>query len=71
LTNQLEQKAIEYIEKIDAMGGMLKAIENGYPQREIQEAAFDYQRASKPNDPSSSASINFRLMKTKRVSSCA
>jgi methylmalonyl-CoA mutase N-terminal domain/subunit len=45
LTNQLEQKAIEYIEKIDAMGGMLKAIENGYPQREIQEAAYEYQRA--------------------------
>jgi methylmalonyl-CoA mutase N-terminal domain/subunit len=44
-TNQLEGKAVEYIEKIDAMGGMLKAIENGYPQREIQEAAYEYQRA--------------------------
>ena len=45
LTNQLEQRAAEYIEKIDAMGGMLKAIENGYPQREIQEAAYEYQKA--------------------------
>ncbi len=45
LTNQLEQKAVEYIEKIDEMGGMLKAIENGFPQREIQEAAFQYQKA--------------------------
>lgn len=45
LTNQLEQKAVEYIEKIDAGGGMLKAIENGYVQREIQEAAYEYQRA--------------------------
>jgi methylmalonyl-CoA mutase N-terminal domain/subunit len=45
LTNQLEQKAVEYIEKIDAMGGMLKAIENGFPQREIQEAAYEDQRA--------------------------
>lgn len=45
LTNELERKAVEYIEKIDAMGGMLKAIENGYPQREIQEAAYEYQRA--------------------------
>ncbi|MGI8467239.1 MAG: acyl-CoA mutase large subunit family protein [Pyrinomonadaceae bacterium] len=45
LTNQLEAKAVEYIEKIDAMGGMLKAIENGFPQREIQEAAYNYQRA--------------------------
>lgn len=45
LTNKLEQKAVEYIEKIDALGGMLKAIENGFPQREIQESAFEYQRA--------------------------
>ena len=45
LTNELEAKAVAYIEKIDAQGGMLKAIENGYPQREIQEAAFQYQKA--------------------------
>lgn len=45
LTNKLEEKAVEYIEKIDAMGGMLKAIETGYVQREIQEAAYDYQKA--------------------------
>ena len=45
LTNQLEKKSLEYIEKIDAMGGMLKAIEAGYVQREIQEAAYEYQKA--------------------------
>ncbi|HEY0427307.1 MAG TPA: methylmalonyl-CoA mutase family protein [Pyrinomonadaceae bacterium] len=45
LTNQLEAKAVEYIEKIDAMGGMLRAIEQGYVQREIQEAAYEYQKA--------------------------
>jgi methylmalonyl-CoA mutase N-terminal domain/subunit len=45
LTTQLEKLAVEYIEKIDAMGGMLRAIETGYVQREIQEAAYDYQRA--------------------------
>lgn len=50
LTNQLEEKAVAYIEKIDAIGGMLKAIENGYPQREIQEAAYDYQRAVETQD---------------------
>ena len=44
LTNKLEEKAVDYIEKIDAMGGMLKAIETGYVQREIQEAAYEYQR---------------------------
>jgi methylmalonyl-CoA mutase N-terminal domain/subunit len=45
LTSQLENRAVEYIEKIDATGGMLRAIETGYVQREIQEAAYDYQRA--------------------------
>jgi methylmalonyl-CoA mutase N-terminal domain/subunit len=45
LTDELERKAVDYIEKIDAMGGMLRAIEVGYPQREIQEAAYEYQRA--------------------------
>ena len=45
LTTRLEQLADEYIAKIDDMGGMLKAIESGFVQREIQEAAYDYQRA--------------------------
>lgn len=45
LTNQLEQKSTNYIQKIDDLGGMLKAIEQGFPQREIQEAAFQYQKA--------------------------
>ncbi len=45
LTTQLETKAVEYIEKIDAMGGMLRAIETGYVQTEIQDAAYDFQRA--------------------------
>ncbi len=45
LTNQLEAKAVDYIEKIDVMGGMLKAIENGFPQHEIQDAAYQYQKA--------------------------
>ncbi|MGA2370663.1 MAG: methylmalonyl-CoA mutase [Candidatus Korobacteraceae bacterium] len=45
LTNQIEANALAYLEKIDAMGGMLKAIERGYVQQEIQNAAYDYQRA--------------------------
>jgi methylmalonyl-CoA mutase N-terminal domain/subunit len=45
ITTQLEQRARDYIEKIDAMGGMLAAIESGFVQREIQEAAYQYQRA--------------------------
>lgn len=45
LTTQLESLAVEYIEKIDNLGGMLRAIETGYVQREIQEAAYEYQKA--------------------------
>jgi len=50
LTTQLEERAVAYIEKIDAMGGMLKAIEEGYVQREIQEAAYEYQLAVEKQD---------------------
>jgi methylmalonyl-CoA mutase N-terminal domain/subunit len=45
LTNEIETGALTYIEKIDARGGMLRAIESGYVQGEIQKAAYDYQRA--------------------------
>ena len=44
LTDRMERDAMEYIKKIDEMGGMLKAIDKGYPQREIADAAFTYQR---------------------------
>jgi len=43
LTNQMEAAALEYIRKIDAMGGMTRAIDTGYPQREIADAAYRYQ----------------------------
>jgi len=43
-TDRIEQEAMAYIERIDAMGGMLRAIENGYPQSEIESAAYRYQR---------------------------
>jgi len=45
LTNEIERGAVAYIEKIDAMGGMLRAIENGFVQGEIQKAAYEFQRA--------------------------
>jgi methylmalonyl-CoA mutase N-terminal domain/subunit len=44
LTNEMEEKAWEYIEKIDAMGGMIAAIEKGFPQLEIADAAYIFQR---------------------------
>ena len=45
LTNEIEQRATAYLDKIDALGGMLKAIERGYVQQEIQNAAYEYQQA--------------------------
>ncbi len=50
LTDEIENRAADYLEKIDAMGGMLRAIETGYVQREIQEAAYRYQRAIETQD---------------------
>src|SRR6204780_2685037 len=44
LTTELEKKAVEYLSKIDDFGGAVAAIERGYMQREIQNAAFIYQR---------------------------
>jgi len=45
LTDEIESRAQDYIAKIDALGGMLRAIETGYVQGEIQKAAYEYQRA--------------------------
>ena len=45
LTDEIESRANDYIQKIDALGGMLRAIEIGYVQGEIQKAAYEYQRA--------------------------
>jgi methylmalonyl-CoA mutase N-terminal domain/subunit len=45
LTNRVEQQAQAYLDKIAALGGMRAAIERGFVQQEIQNAAYDYQRA--------------------------
>jgi methylmalonyl-CoA mutase N-terminal domain/subunit len=45
MTLDMEQGAFEYFEKLDALGGMVKAIEQGFPQKEIAEASYAYQRA--------------------------
>ena len=44
LTNEIERRALEYLEKIAALGGMIKALERGYVQQEIQNAAYEYQK---------------------------
>lgn len=45
LTDRIEQEAVAYLKRIDALGGMLSAIERGWVQQEIQTAAYEYQRA--------------------------
>jgi methylmalonyl-CoA mutase N-terminal domain/subunit len=45
LTEKMEEEALEYFRKIDGMGGMVSAIEKGFPQREIQDSAYQYQKA--------------------------
>jgi len=45
LTLQMEDGAFDYFSKMDTMGGMVKAIERGYPQKEIAESSYQYQRA--------------------------
>jgi methylmalonyl-CoA mutase, N-terminal domain len=44
LTKDLEDEALAYIDRIDRMGGMISAIERGYPQKEIAESAYQFQR---------------------------
>jgi methylmalonyl-CoA mutase N-terminal domain/subunit len=45
LTKKMEDGALDYFDKIDSMGGMVEAVEKGFPQREIQESAYQYQKA--------------------------
>ena len=50
LTNKMEAGALGYFDRIDAMGGMVDAVEKGFPQREIQESAYQYQKALERGD---------------------
>jgi methylmalonyl-CoA mutase, N-terminal domain len=50
LTNDLEAEALDYFSRIDAMGGMVGAIEHGYPQREVAESAYRFQQALEARD---------------------
>jgi methylmalonyl-CoA mutase, N-terminal domain len=45
LTKKMEEGALSYFSKIDSLGGMVEAVEKGFPQREIQESAYQYQKA--------------------------
>jgi methylmalonyl-CoA mutase N-terminal domain/subunit len=50
LTLDMENGAFDYFDKLDKMGGMVKAIELGYPQKEIAEASYQYQRAAEARE---------------------
>jgi methylmalonyl-CoA mutase N-terminal domain/subunit len=50
LTLDMEKGCWDYFERLDAMGGMVAAIERGFPQREIQDASYEYQRAIERKD---------------------
>ena len=50
LTQKMEDGAHAYFDRIDAMGGMVEAVEKGFPQREIQESAYQYQKALERGD---------------------
>ena len=50
LTDSIEERAFEYINKIEEMGGMVKAIESGYVQQEISNRAYEYQQAVESNE---------------------
>src|SRR6266704_1350679 len=50
MTNKMESGAFEYFDRIDAKGGMVEAVEKGFPQREIQESAYQYQKALERGD---------------------
>ncbi len=50
MTLDMENGAFDYFDKLDAMGGMVKAIEKGYPQKEIAEASYQFQRATEAKE---------------------
>jgi methylmalonyl-CoA mutase N-terminal domain/subunit len=50
LTTEIEQRVVDYLDKIEAIGGTLHAIETGYIQREIQNSAYEYQKAVESNE---------------------
>ena len=63
-TDEIERRAVEYIEKIDALGGALQAIERGYMQREIQESAYRWQQAVDRGDKVVVGVNRFRVAET-------
>ena len=66
LTNQIEERVVDYLDKIEAIGGTLRAIETGYIQREIQNSAYEYQKAVE-NDEATVVGVNRFQNEAERV----
>jgi methylmalonyl-CoA mutase N-terminal domain/subunit len=63
-TLDMEKGAFDYFDRLDAMGGMVKAIENGFPQKEIAEASYQYQRAVEAREKIIVGSNDFAIEET-------
>lgn len=70
LTNDLEAEALDYIRRIDAMGGMVAAIEAGFPQKEIQEASYQYQKVVDSREKSLSGSMALPSRRPRKCRCC-
>jgi methylmalonyl-CoA mutase N-terminal domain/subunit len=67
LTGEIEDRTMEYLRKIDELGGMLPAIESGWVQSQIQESAYAYQRSIESNDRVVVGVNEFRMEETTTV----
>ncbi len=67
LTTQIEQQALEYIDRIEGMGGMLNAIDQGWVQREIHDSAYTYQKEIEADDRVIVGVNEFKIDETTKV----
>ncbi|MBA3322939.1 MAG: methylmalonyl-CoA mutase family protein [Pyrinomonadaceae bacterium] len=68
LTKKMEDGAMDYFAKIDAMGGMVESVEKGFPQREIQESAYQYQKAVERGEQTIVGVNKYRIEDEKQMS---
>jgi methylmalonyl-CoA mutase N-terminal domain/subunit len=66
LTLRVEKAALDYIKKIDEMGGMIKAVENGYPQAEIANSAYHFQQQLERKEKVMVGVNKYRVQEKKR-----
>ena len=64
----MEKGAFDYFGKLDAMGGMVKAIERGYPQKEVAEASYQFQRAAEAKEKIIVGANNFVIEENRLTS---